>query len=91
MALKDYSIPKHQPSDIAKVNITHSFKPAQFYNLARNPAIAEIENVNMDEGRFSISLNDGFEYADNGYGYKQFMTFGSVREARKEIGKVKWL
>lgn len=85
------SLPKHQASDLAKIDIRHSFRPSQFYNLARHPAINQIENVNMDEGRFFIHLNEGFEYAPNGYGYKKCMSFGSVREARKEIGKAKWL
>lgn len=62
----------------------------QIIEIAEHPAIAEIENVSMDEGRFFVHLNEGFEYAPNGYGQISVMSFGSVREARKEIGKVIW-
>ena len=72
----------------AQINITHSFKPQQFKKLAEHPAVIEIENVSMDEGRFFVHLKDGYQYAQNGYGLQSIMSFGSVMEAKLELAKV---
>ena len=72
----------------ARIDIRHSFRPASFKKLAEHPAVEEIDNFSMDEGRFFVHLKDGYEYAPNGYGQKGIMSFGSIKEANAELKKV---
>lgn len=74
---------------VARVEIVHSFRPSQFDKLARHPAVAEIENVGMDEGCFFVHLREGFEYAPNGYGHKGTMSFTSLRDAWREVRRAR--
>lgn len=74
----------------AKIDIRHSFPWRIFTSLSQHPAIEEIENIAMDEGRFFVHLRAPWAWSCSQVSDPQRThSFGSVREARAELKHIK--
>lgn len=77
----------------AKINIQHSFNPSIFKKLAAQSCVEEIENIDMDEGRFFVHLRAGYQFEPDGHAApddeQRTRSFDSVKEAYAAIVKAK--
>jgi hypothetical protein len=71
----------------AKIDVDDRYKKTFFQALARHPAIEEIDNHGMDDGRFFVHLKPNFRWYPETEDHCT-MSFGSISEARQEL---KWI
>ena len=74
---------------MGKVDTDRRYKRGFFDKLAQHPAIAEIENWGMDDGRFFVHLKAPHAWAESHSSDPQRMqSFGSIGEARSELRRI---
>lgn len=73
----------------AKVDTDRRFRKGYFDSLAKNIAIAEIENHGMDDGRFFIHLKPSYVwYGSDNEVRTSTRSFGSIAEALDDLRQI---
>lgn len=72
----------------ALINLDERYNRNRFASLANHPMLDEIENENMDDGRFFIHLKKGYKFKQNPYGAEYLKSVGSIKEARQWLNNV---
>lgn len=71
----------------AATYVDHRFNPGYFKKLAEHPAIEEIENMDMDDGRFFVHLKKEYRWCLREDNCTQ--SFGNIKEVRAALKNIK--